>query len=371
MSRRSGSGHFYFTVSEGDATLRCVMFARYAERVPAFPQEGDTVIVRGAITLYERDGQYQLSAYDIQSIGQGTGSVDYTALRQKLLAEGLLSPERKRPAPRFPRAVGVITSAEGAAVQDIITGMGRHNDLIPIVLYPATVQGAAAVEEMLYALRCAVAENRCDVIIIARGGGAAETLAVFNDERLLRAAAASPVPIVSAVGHDVDITLLDEVADLHAATPTAACQYCCVSKAELLTEFSLAKNGLQRAMKYRLYGLLGRTDALQRVLRARSPQVLYSKNRQRLDYLTRLLQGNMQHILWRLTQQAGQLHGQLELLDPALPVERGYSIAYTVRQGEHLPLYSCRDVRPGDTLLTRIKDGEVLSTVTAVNPRKE
>ena len=371
MSLRSGSGHFYFTVSEGDATLRCVMFARYAERVPAFPQEGDTVIVRGAITLYERDGQYQLSAYDIQSIGQGTGSVDYTALRQKLLAEGLLSPERKRPAPRFPRAVGVITSAEGAAVQDIITGMGRHNDLIPIVLYPATVQGAAAVEKMLYALRCAVAENRCDVIIIARGGGAAETLAVFNDERLLRAAAASPVPIVSAVGHDVDITLLDEVADLRAATPTAACQYCCVSKAELLTEFSLAKNGLQRAMKYRLYGLLGRTDALQRVLRARSPQVLYSKNRQRLDYLTRLLQENMQHILWRLTQQAGQLHGQLELLDPALPVERGYSIAYTVRQGEQLPLYSCRDVKPGDMLLTRIKDGEVLSTVTAVNPRKE
>lgn len=371
MSRRSGSGHSYFTVSEGDATLRCVMFARYAERVPAFPQEGDTVIVRGAITLYERDGQYQLSAYDIQSIGQGTGSVDYTALRQKLLAEGLLSPERKRPAPRFPRAVGVITSAEGAAVQDIITGMGKHNDLIPIVLYPATVQGAAAVEEMLYALRCAITENRCDVIIIARGGGAAETLAVFNDERLLRAAAASPVPIVSAVGHDVDITLLDEVADLRAATPTAACQYCCVSKAELLTEFSLAKNGLQRAMKYLLYGLLGRTDALQRVLRARSPQVLYSKNRQRLDYLTRLLQGNMQHILWRLTQQAGQLHGQLELLDPALPVERGYSITYTVRQGEHLPLYSCRDVRPGDMLLTRIKDGEVFSTVTAVNPRKE
>lgn len=371
MSLRSGSGHFYFTVSEGDATLRCVMFARYAERVPAFPQEGDTVIARGTITLYERDGQYQLSAYDIQSIGQGTGSVDYTALRQKLLAEGLLSPERKRPAPRFPRAVGVITSAEGAAVQDIITGMGRHNDLIPIVLYPATVQGAAAVEEMLYALRCAVAENRCDVIIIARGGGAAETLAVFNDERLLRAAAASPVPIVSAVGHDVDITLLDEVADLRAATPTAACQYCCVSKAEFLTEFSLAKNGLQRAMKYRLYGLLGRTDALQRVLRARSPQVLYSKNRQRLDYLTRLLQGNMQHILWRLTQQAGQLHGQLELLDPALPVERGYSITYTVRQGEQLPLYSCRDVKPGDMLLTHIKDGEVLSTVTAVNPRKE
>lgn len=123
VSWRSSSGHFYFTVSEGGASLHCVMFARYAERLPSFPEEGSTVIVRGAVTLYERDGQYQFSAYDIQSMGQGSGSADYTALRQKLLAEGLLSPERKRKAPLFPRAIGVITSAEGAAVQDIITGM--------------------------------------------------------------------------------------------------------------------------------------------------------------------------------------------------------------------------------------------------------
>ena len=167
MSRRNGSGHIYFTLSEGDAMLRCIMFARYAERVLSFPAEGDTVIVRGAVTLYERDGLYQLTAYDIQGIGQGTASVDYAALRQKLMTEGLLSPERKRKAPYLPRAIGVITSAEGAAVQDIITGMRRHNDLIPIILYPATVQGTAAVDEILHALRCAVAENRCDVIAAA------------------------------------------------------------------------------------------------------------------------------------------------------------------------------------------------------------
>ena len=285
VSWRSSSGHFYFTVSEGGASLHCVMFARYAERLPSFPEEGSTVIVRGAVTLYERDGQYQFSAYDIQSMGQGSGSADYTALRQKLLAEGLLSPERKRKAPLFPRAIGVITSAEGAAVQDIITGMQRHNDLIPLILYPATVQGSAAVEQILYALHCVIAENRCDILIIARGGGASETLAVFNDERLLRAVAVCPVPVISAVGHDVDITLLDEVADIRAATPTAACQYCCVSKEELLAELNTARSELQQAISRRVTMALQHTASLQRVLRARSPMVLWSKNRQRLAYL--------------------------------------------------------------------------------------
>lgn len=371
VSWRSSSGHFYFTVSEGGASLHCVMFARYAERLPSFPEEGSTVIVRGAVTLYERDGQYQLSAYDIQNMGQGSGSADYTALRQKLLAEGLLSPERKRKAPLFPRAIGVITSAEGAAVQDIITGMQRHNDLIPLILYPATVQGSAAVEQILYALHCVIAENRCDILIIARGGGASETLAVFNDERLLRAVAVCPVPVISAVGHDVDITLLDEVADIRAATPTAACQYCCVSKEELLAELNTARSELQQAISRRVAMALQHTASLQRVLRARSPMVLWSKNRQRLAYLTQLLQGNMQYALWRMTQRVAHQRGQLELLDPALPVERGYTITYMVRETDKIPIYTCGKLRPGDPLLTRLKDGEVFSTVTAINIRKE
>lgn len=371
VSWRSSTGHFYFTVTEGGSSLRCVMFSRYAQRLWAFPEEGSTVIVRGAVTLYERDGQYQLSAYDIQGLGQGAGSADYGALRQRLLAEGLLSPERKRKAPRFPRAVGIITSAEGAAVQDIITGMQRHNDLIPLVLYPAAVQGAAAVEQLMYALRCAIAENRCEVLIIARGGGAAETLAVFNDERLLRMVAAAPVPVISAVGHDVDITLLDEVADIRAATPTAACQYCCAAKSELMSELHAARFNLQHTMEGLLNNASRQTVSLQRVLRAHSPTVLWSKNRQRLAYLSQLLQGNMQHTLWRLSQRVGHIQGQLELLDPTLPLERGYGITY-LRQGtDYVPLRSCSDVKTGDIILTRIKGGEVLSAVTAVNPRKE
>ncbi len=309
VSYRSQSGHYYFAISDEGATLRCVMFARYAQHLAAFPQEGSLVIVRGAVTLYERDGQYQLTAYDIQTMGQGSGSADYTALRQKLYLEGLLAPERKRQAPRLPRAVGVITSAEGAAVQDIITGMRRHNDLIPLVIYPSTVQGATAVEALLYALRCAIVEGCCDVLIIARGGGAAETLAVFNDERLLRAVAASPVPVISAVGHDVDQTLLDEVADIRAATPTAACQYCCASKQEVRDVCARLQGRMLLAIQDRLNGARQQYTALQRILKAKSPGMLWSQNRQRLDYLKQLLQEMAGHRLWRLSQRSALLQG--------------------------------------------------------------
>lgn len=371
VSYRSQSGHYYFIISDEGATLRCVMFARYAQHLSAFPQEGSLVIARGAVTLYERDGQYQLTAYDIQAMGQGSGSADYTALRQKLYLEGLLAPERKRQAPRLPRAVGVITSAEGAAVQDIITGMRRHNDLIPLVIYPATVQGATAVEALLYALRCAIAEGRCDVLIIARGGGAAETLAVFNDERLLRAVAASPVPVISAVGHDVDQTLLDEVADIRAATPTAACQYCCASKQEVRDVFARLQGRMLLAIQDRLNGARQQYIALQRILKAKSPGMLWSQNRQRLDYLKQLLQEMAGHRLWRLSQRSALLQGQLSLLDPSLPVERGYSMTFYRRENGRVSLRSCREINIGETILTRITDGEIESTVTAVYPQKE
>ena len=366
VSYRSQSGHYYFTISDEGATLRCVMFARYAQHLAAFPQEGSLVIVRGAKTLKERDGQYQLTAYDIQTMGQGSGSADYNTLRQKMYLEGLLAKERKRQAPRLPRAVGVITSAEGAAVQDIITGMRRHNDLIPLVIYPSTVQGASAVEALLYALRCAIVEGCCDVLIIARGGGAAETLAVFNDERLLRAVAASPVPVISAVGHDVDQTLLDEVADIRAATPTAACQYCCASNQEVRDVCARLQGSMLLAIQDRLNGARQQYIALQRILKAKSPGMLWSQNRQRLDYLKQLLQEMAGHRLWRLSQRSALLQGQLSLLDPSLPVERGYSMTFYRRKNGRVPLRSCREINIGETILTQITDGEIESTVTAV-----
>lgn len=369
VSYRSQSGHYYFTVSDEEASLRCVMFSRYAEKIPVFPEEGTLVIIRGQVTLYERDGQFQLVAYDIQAIGCGSGSVDYAVLRMKLAAEGLFEPSRKKELPRLPRAVGIITAGEGAAVQDIITGMARHNAAIPLVLYPATVQGAYAVESMLSALRTAIAEARCDVLILGRGGGAAETLAVFNDERLLRAVAECPVPVISAVGHDVDYTLMDEIADSRAATPTAACQYCCISAEELKNRFVSFVIALQSLMQHRVEQMGNRLSADSGLLRALSPRNTLVQYDQRLQYLQKLLHGNMAHYLWRAEEKASYLQEQLRLLDPLLPVERGYTV--TGRAESPLSnLTSCRDIAVGQNIVTKLRDGEVYSTVTAVIPKE-
>ena len=369
VSYRSQSGHYYFTVSDEEAALRCVMFSRYAEKIPVFPEEGALVIIRGQVTLYERDGQFQLIAYDIQAIGCGSGSVDYAALRMKLVAEGLFEPSRKKELPRLPRAVGIITAGEGAAVQDIITGMARHNAAIPLVLYPATVQGAYAVESMLSALRSAIVEARCDVLILGRGGGAAETLAVFNDERLLRAVAECPVPVISAIGHDVDYTLMDEIADARAATPTAACQYCCISAEELKNRFASFGIVLQSLMQHRVEQSENRLSADFGLLRALSPRNTLVQYVQRLQYLQKLLNGNITHYLWRTEEKASYLQEQLRLLDPMLPVERGYTV--TGRAESPLSnLTSCRDIAVGQNIVTRLRDGEVYSTVTAVIPKE-
>ena len=370
VSYRSQSGHYYFTVSDEEAALRCVMFSRYAEKIPVFPEEGALVIIRGQVTLYERDGQFQLIAYDIQAIGCGSGSVDYAALRMKLAAEGLFEPSRKKELPRLPRAVGIITAGEGAAVQDIITGMARRNAAIPLVLYPATVQGAYAVESMLSALRTAIAEAHCDVLILGRGGGAAETLAIFNDERLLRAVAECPVPVISAVGHDVDYTLMDEIADARAATPTAACQYCCISAEELKNRFASLGMALQSLMQHRVEQSENRLSADSGLLRALSPRNTIAQYDQRLQYLQKLLNGNIAYYLWRTEEKVSYLQEQLRLLDPLLPVERGY----TVTGKAEFPLSNltcCKDIAVGQNIVTKLRDGEVYSTVTAVIPKEE
>lgn len=362
VSFRSQSGHYYFTVSDEDCLLRCVMFSRYAERLASFPQEGSAVIVRGAVTLYEREGQYQLLAYDVQEIGKGSGGADLAALRSRLMGEGLLAPERKKPLPWLPRAVGVITSGEGAAVWDIITGLERRNNSIPIILYDATVQGKTAVESMLGALDAAIIENRCDVLILGRGGGAAETLAIFNDERLLRAVAASPVPVISAIGHDVDVTLMDEVADARAATPTAACQLCCIAKVEVLDRLNALQQRMDEYTSRRLAADESRLLQLSRLLVAKSPENSYNRNRQRLSYLVKLMQETMDHRLWRKRLACINIEDRLRLLSPEAPLQRGYSITFCKKQ----PLYSCHEVKPGDQIETKLHDGTLISVVGQV-----
>ena len=360
VSYRSGAGHYYFTVEEGGCLLDCVMFSRYAEKLHSFPEEGSAVIVRGAVSLYEKEGRFQLIAYDIKTLGQGRGAEDFALLRSRLQKEGLFDPERKLPLPRFPHAVGVITAGEGAAVQDIVTAMARHNASVPVVLYPATVQGSLAVDSMLEALHSALAEGLCDIIILGRGGGSSEDLSVFNDERLVRAAALSPVPVISAVGHDVDYTLLDEAADARAATPTAAAALCGYSSEELLRRVELSAKRLLLSAEKRLAETSARFRMTERLLAVKSPQNSLNRNRQRLSYLVKLLQEDTEHLLWKKRQQIRSLGDRLELLSPEAPLGRGYSLT----TGENRSLIrSVKNIKAGDRLVTRLADGEIVSVV--------
>ena len=236
VSQNSASGHLYFSLRDGGGLIRCVMFSRHAQRLRGLPQPGAMVLVRGSVTLYERDGTFQIVAYDVQTLGAGAQQAGLDQLRERLLAEGLFSPQHKLPLPRLPGTVGVITSRDGAALQDILRTFGDHNPWVRLIIYPATVQGAQAPQTILRALDQLEAEGLCDCAIIARGGGSAEDLSAFNDEALARRVYACRVPVISAVGHEVDYTILDFVADARAATPTAAARMAAPSRQELLEQ---------------------------------------------------------------------------------------------------------------------------------------
>lgn len=236
LSANSASGHLYFSLKDGGSLIRCVMFSRYAQGLRRLPKVGASVLVRGAVTLYERDGAFQIIVYDIQEMGAGTQSVDLEELKQRLYREGLFDPEHKLSLPEIPETVGIITSRDGAALHDVVETFRQHNPAVRLILYPATVQGAAAPATIIAALDALEQDRYCDCVIIARGGGSDEDLSAFNDEALTRRVYACRIPVISAIGHEVDYTLLDLVADARASTPTAACRVASPSREELLGE---------------------------------------------------------------------------------------------------------------------------------------
>ncbi|MED4602401.1 exodeoxyribonuclease VII large subunit, partial [Paenibacillus validus] len=218
------SGHMYFTLKDADSRLKSIMFASYNQRLGFIPKEGTKVLACGNISVYERDGAYQFYVTQMQPDGIGSLYLAYEQLKKKLEAEGLFAPERKKPIPAFPRAIGVITSPTGAAVRDIIITLQRRYPSVPVLLYPVLVQGKQAAPSIVRAVEEMNRLNEVDVLIVGRGGGSLEELWAFNEEIVARAIYASVLPVISAVGHETDFTIADFVADLRAATPTAAAE---------------------------------------------------------------------------------------------------------------------------------------------------
>lgn len=396
------SGHMYFTLKDKDSRIKTIMFASHNQRLPFIPKEGARVIARGNVSVYERDGQYQFYATHMQPDGIGSLYLAFEQLKGKLEAEGLFAPERKRPIPRYPRVIGVITSPTGAAVRDIITTLARRYPQAAVVLYPVLVQGKAAAPSIVKAIRTLNQMGEADVLIVGRGGGSLEELWAFNEEQVARAIYQSEIPVISAVGHETDFTIADFVCDLRAATPTAAAELAVPHQAELKAQLGQCERVLQRSLQHQLaqareslrrlanspallqprrslFQHAERLDMLTTRLKARAsarrelavsahdrlsarllryhPQetLLYAKRRQ--SEMERQLTQAMTGMLKENSQRLHSSIRQLDALSPLKVMARGYSLVY---DEQHKSLIkSLNDVEPGDMVKVKVTDGEL------------
>jgi len=389
--RAQSSGHIYFTLKDASSQLSCVLFSREAVEHRRLLADGQKVLLQGDVTVYEARGHYQLIVRAVELQGVGALQIALEKLKQKLAAEGLFAPERKRPLPRYPQRIGLVTSPTGAAIQDVLHVVQRRNPGLEILLVPCRVQGQGAAAEIAAAIRLLnayhvqeIPARSIDLILLTRGGGSLEDLWAFNEEAVARAIFESALPVMSAIGHEIDFTISDFVADARAATPSAA--------GEILTEgvFSSHQqvvNLLQRMARTHprreLNEQLQRLDDLRTALRRRAEQAvegqrvawenLAARLRQARPQARLILQHESLQASWRRMRERirerikdcqsrrANAESRLRLLGPEQVLARGYSITTVAATGEIIR--QAQDVQPGQILKTRVKEGEIISTV--------
>lgn len=360
---RAASGHVYFTLSDASSSVDGVMWRGDAFRMAFQPRPGDEVLVRGRMGVFARSGRMQLYATAMKPVGAGAAQKALEALKKKLEAEGLFDPARKRELPFLPATVGVVTSRTGAALHDILVTLRRRFPGVRMVLSPSLVQGADAPRSIVAALKRLADCGLCDVAIVGRGGGAAEDLAAFNDEAVVRAVAAFPVPVVSAVGHEVDVSLCDLVADHRAATPTAAAEAVVPVRRELLDEVDTAAWRLRRAMQRRVSELRLGVDAAGG--RLRHPSARVAELRQRTDRAAARLEIALRARVTVPARRLAELASALDALSPLAVLERGYSLA-TAADGRLVR--DAAQLSAGDRIQLRFHRGRATADVAWIEP---
>ena len=353
------TGHFYLTLKDDAAAVRAVMFRAENARLRFVPENGIRVLVRGRVSLFPRDGQYQMYIDDMQPDGAGALHVAFEQLKRKLAAEGLFDESRKKAIPRCPMRVGVITSATGAAIQDIRNILARRFPMATLVLCPVQVQGAQAAPEIADAIRRMNDAGAADVLIVGRGGGSVEDLWAFNEEIVARAVAASDIPVISAVGHETDFTICDFVADLRAPTPSAA--------AELAVPDSMEERGVlysfemrtRRAMRERLRLERLRLEQLAREAHLREPRLLLTPHRLRLDSLSEKADRSVRARLQAERAKLSLLCGKLDAMNPMKVLVRGYAIA----EKDGAVVTNVKALSAGDRLHLRFSRGSAACIV--------
>ena len=395
-------GHGYFTLRDRGGTLSGVIFASDLKRIPFAIEPGLEVVARGSLDLWAPQGRFQLKAHHFDPVGAGALALAFEQLKARLAAEGLFDRERKRPIPPFPGRIALVTSPEGAAIRDILAVLARRFDGLAVTIYPVRVQGETAAAEVAYAIGALNRRAAFDVLIVARGGGSPEDLAPFNDERVARALHASAIPTISAVGHESDVTICDLVADLRAATPSAAAELVVERKDGLRRRVADMERRCERAVVNRCLLDRARVEALARaegllrfpyrlrewrervgqsrgelaaalarrptaertrLLSARAALSSFARvagldrQRQRLVHSRSLLEERARRRLDRQRARLSASAEKLGLVSPLSVLARGYAVAY--REGSQSPLLSARRVRPGDGIRIRLHEGEI------------
>lgn len=375
---QAASGHVYFSLKDAQAQVRCAMFRSRTQLLPWKLENGQQVEVQALVTLYEARGEFQLNVEGLRRAGIGKLYELFLKLREKLAAEGLFDPARKRPLPRFPRKVGIITSPKAAALRDVIAAFRRRAPHVELILYPTLVQGTEAPAAICAALDAAASRKECDLLLVVRGGGSIEDLWAFNDEAVARKIAVSPVPTIAGVGHETDTTIADYVADLRAATPTAAAELASAGWFEAAAELDALDDALAQAMDRQLAIRMQALDRL--ALRLVHPAQRLAATGQRLEQLTHRLRQAMERQLERRRpdtfaprlQQAlerqlarrrdriARCAGALAALSPLATLERGYSI---VRDADGHIVRTAAQIKTGDRVGLQFAAGAATATV--------
>lgn len=385
---RAASGHCYFSLKDtggAPALLRCAMFRRAAALLDFAPADGQQVDLRGRLGVYEARGELQLVVESMQRVGAGSLYEEFLRLRARLQAQGLFDPARKRPLPAFPRAIGVVTSPAAAALRDVLSTLARRAPHVPVIVYPSLVQGAEAPATLVTALQTAARRAEVDTLLLVRGGGALEDLWAFNDERVVRAVAECPLPLVCGVGHETDITLADLAADLRAPTPTAAAELAAPLREEALAALQARQAQLQRAVLRLLQqqaqrvdtlglrmgqpgrALWGQAEKLAALQRRLDLALQQRRLRQAQELLQRLqrLRATLQQQLARSELRLQAADQRLQALNPSNVLQRGYA---WVESEAGRPVISVRQLQAGQAVRAVWADGRAEAVLTAVQP---
>lgn len=349
------TGHYYMTIKDEFASIKAVMFKTANSRLRFMPENSMSVIIKGRVSVFERDGQYQLYIDDMQPDGTGALSLAFEQMKNKLAGEGLFATERKKPIPKYPMRVGVVTSPTGAAVRDIINVISRRFPLAELILCPVAVQGEYAAGQISGAIELFNRKKAADVLIVGRGGGSVEELWAFNEEKVARAVAASDIPVISAVGHETDFTICDFVADLRAPTPSAAAELAVPDCAQQQEMLHTAKIRMISAMNDKLAVERAVIEFKKSALQRLSPQNYIDNLRVRCDRASMSMEHSIRSEMAQKTKEFSALCAKLDAMSPLKILARGYSV--TVKEGEVVS--DVKAVKKGERIDVLIKNGKL------------